>query len=348
MMITQKEVAKAAGVSNSTAGMILSGSGARYSESTRRKVFETAERLGYQKSINAKALRLRRSLLFGVLFSQVNSIHAADFLHGLQEGIAATDFSPLVFFNRTLQDQLASLDRCLNRRVDALLVNCVAGPGDPDFETFVRRVADLKIPVFEVFGSFIPGAPAMNLDMAGSGAAATRHLIDLGHRRIALVTHARFENRVLHGDAGAHADGYRAGMALAGLSPQIVAVDLDYDLLTPVGWCAAGSASLDQLLASPAPPTAVVCYNDLLAYGLNRACRRQGIAVPAAMSIIGNGDMMLSTITGPPLTTMRFDGRQAGLDATRTLLRGIEDGNMTGLAPRLELVLRESTATVGG
>jgi DNA-binding LacI/PurR family transcriptional regulator len=180
--------------------------------------------------------------------------------------------------------------------------------------------------------------------MAGSGSAAVRHLIDLGHRRIALVTHARFDNRVLHADAGSHADGYRAEMALAGLSPQIVPVDLDYDRLTPADWCAAGAASLGQLHASPAPPTAAVCYNDLLAYGLNRACRRQGIAVPAAMSIIGNGDMMLSSITGPPLTTMRFDGSQAGLDATRMLLRGIEEGSMNGLSPRLDLVLRESTA----
>ena len=108
--------------------MILSGQGENYNPATRQLVQETADKLGYQPSINARALRLQRSLLIGVLLNEVNAHFSAQFLLGVQHAIGSTDFSPVVFFTKAEKDQEQCLEHCLNRQVDALVVNCSVGP----------------------------------------------------------------------------------------------------------------------------------------------------------------------------------------------------------------------------
>ncbi|MEO5715169.1 MAG: LacI family DNA-binding transcriptional regulator [Luteolibacter sp.] len=343
MRITRKDIAKAAGVSASTVAMILSGSGGRYSAATRRLVMETAEALGYQKSIVAKALQLRRSLLIGVLFSEVNAAHAPGFLRGVQSAIAGTDYSPLIFFTNSEAEQTACFDHCVERRVDALLVNCTIDAGNSHLEAFAERVRGLKVPVLEIFGSFLSGAPQADIDNASAGATGVAHLVELGHRDIALITHSRYTNPVLHHDACDQAEGYQMAMIAAGLKPVIVTMDFDYEHLSFEGFVKAGVESLAQLVALTPMPTAAICYSDLMAYGLNRACRARGMKVPEEFSILGNGDLLLSAVVNPPLSTMRLDSFQLGLEGARRLLVSIDSAPLESVKVKPELLLRQST-----
>lgn len=341
---TRKSISVAAGVSPSTVGMILSGLGERYSEETRRRVFQAAEDQGYQPSINARALRLKRSLLLGVLLYDVNTHFAASFLQGVQATLSTTDYSPLVFFAKTAAEQSQCLARCHNRQVDGLLVNCVIDPTTATADEFALELAKTGTPTVEVFGRFLPAAPKVNVDNYQSGLRCARHLIDLGHRRIALLTHSRYHLTEAHFDAWEHACGYRDALLAAGLEPMMVARELDFDHVDETTFLQAGFDALEELIGLPQMPTAALCYGDQMAYGLNRACRARGVQVPHQLSICGNSGLNLSALANPPLTTTSPPYFQVGRTAAAKLLQLIdgETPEDTLIAPELEL--RLSTA----
>jgi LacI family transcriptional regulator len=321
---TRKSVAKAANVSVSTAGMILSGQGEHYNAHTRERVLKIAAEMGYQPSINARALRLKRSLLLGVIINGINTHLAAEFLQGMQDAVFDTDYSPLVFFAKSPADQDQCLNRCLDRRVDGLLINCTFGPTDANLGDLTQKLAESGIPVVEVFGHCLPGVPKVNVDNHLSGSLCARHLIEQGHRRIALLSHSRYENQVLHLDAWQQACGYRAALTAAALAPLVIPCDLDFNRIEESAFLNAGFNALETLMALPQPPTAVLCYNDLMAFGFNRACRLRNLKVPGDFSISGNGDNTLSAIVYPPLTTARLPHFKIGSTATVNLLKAIE------------------------
>jgi LacI family transcriptional regulator len=349
LKVTRKDVAIAAGVSTSTVGMILSGLGKNYSLATRRLVEETAEKLGYQPSINARALRLQRSLLIGVMLNEVNAHLSAQFLLGLQDAISATDYSPVVFFTKGAKDQELCLGHCLNRQVDALVVNCSVDSMADGIQAFTERVKELRIPVIEVFGRFLDGIPNVNEDNVESGRLCTSHLLDLGHRRVAMITHGRYDQSVLHFDAWEQFQGYRNALASAGVEPVIVTPEIDFDNVSIGAFIQAGHDALDLLLALPEVPTAVVCYSDTMAYGLNRACREKGIRVPEDLSIAGNYDMLLSSVVNPALTTTLSNHFEVGRQAASHLLDAINGAATTdSVLVASTLLQRESTGPVPG
>ena len=343
MKVSRKDIAAAAKVSVSTVGMILSGQGERYSEDTRKRVLDVAAKLGYQPSINARALRLNRSLLIGVLFSDVNHHAAARFLQGVQEAITNTQYSPLVFFSKSSEDQEVCLQHCLNREVDALVVNCAIDLAKSLPESYFERLSNLQIPVVEVFGHFLSGVPQVNIDNARSGELPTRHLIDLGHRRITFVTHSRYQTSDFHADAWEQACGYRTEMEKAGLEPVFAGLEIDFANPSAETFIQAGKNALAGLLDQPDPPTALVCYNDYFAYGLSRACEIKGIRVPEDVSITGNFNLLLSSIVDPPLTTSRTRFFEIGRQSVDGLLGMIQGTALESMRVEPELVVRKST-----
>lgn len=346
MRVTRKDIAKATGVSLSTVGMILGGSGERYHPDTRRRVQEAAERLGYQTVVSARALRLQRSFLLGVLFSEMNAFHASPFLRGVQQAIKPTDYSPLVFFNRTEADQESSLNHCLARGVDALLVNCVVDETGSRIGGFVERLAGLKIPVMEFFGSQVPGAPRADIDNRHTGKEGVRHLLELGHRRIVHLTHRRYRNRRLHRDACEIAEGYRKAMKDAGLKSRIIAADLDYAHFASEEFVVAGTAGFEKLGSDDDRPTAVACYNDLMALGLVRASKACGLRVPEDLSVIGNNDLMLASVVSPSLSSMRLDAYQIGFDGASGLIGALDGETLANIDICPVVVPRQSTGPV--
>ncbi len=329
--------------------MILSGSGQNYNVKTRERVLKVAADLGYQPSINARAFRLQCSLLLGVLINAVNTHHAAELLRGVQSVIAATDYSPVVLFAASMEDQEQCLGRCIDRRVDGLLINCVVGTAAAELDGVIHQLASQAAPVVEFFGHLLPGVPKVNVDNRQTAQLCTRHLIAQGHRRIALLTHSRYQHQVLHFDAWEQSLGYRDALLAAGLEPVIIAGDLDFNRLHEPGFLESeflrlGVEGLAALLALPQPPTAVLCYDDLIGVGLNRECRLRGLQVPAELSIFGNGGTALSAIVNPPLSTTRPPAFEIGRTAAANLLLAIRGQAAADASIAETLLERQSTA----
>ncbi|HEX7261570.1 MAG TPA: LacI family DNA-binding transcriptional regulator, partial [Luteolibacter sp.] len=233
---------------------------------------------------------------------------------------------------------------CLNRRVDAMIVNCsVDGPEEGRLATFNGRLKQLQIPVVEVYGRFLSGIPNVDVDNATAGRLCTSHLADLGHQRIALITHERYENPIMHRDAWEQFCGYREVLTARGLEPRVIMPEFDFENVSIPAFVQAGHDALDLLLAQAERPTAVVCYSDVMAYGLNRACRERGIRVPEDLSIAGSFDMLLSSVVNPPLTTTRSNHFEIGYRAASSLLRAMEGETVGDQLVAPDFLLRQST-----
>jgi DNA-binding LacI/PurR family transcriptional regulator len=351
MSATRKDVANHAQVSESTAGMILAGRGQRYSVHTREKVLEAAKKLNYRPNPAGRGLRMNRSFLVGVLFNAANTVHAAEFLRGVQGGLITAEVAPVVFSHASQADEAKFLQSCLDRRVDGIIANAAVDVDGKADRARYQAVTDAELPLVEVFGHFLLGVPAVNVDNVSAGRSAVRHLLQLGHRRIAFLVHEGYDlawrsGDDTHFDAGERYRGYEQAMRAANLEPLVVTHCEPRGDHTPEQFVAGGRSSLTALLEHPARPTAVVCYNDFQAIGLVRAARQVKLVLPGPLSVVGFGDSDFSQIIDPPLTTLRLPAFDIGCEAARMVLELLEERGVKDVTVPCEMIPRESTAAV--
>jgi DNA-binding LacI/PurR family transcriptional regulator len=184
-------------------------------------------------------------------------------------------------------------------------------------------------------GEPLHGTPSVGATNYSGAMIATRHLLDLGHTRIALLAGTQSWPF-----ARARLDGFRAAMDRAGVpvAPELVRV-------APL-YVEGGRDAALELLALPEPPTAVLASNDLQAHGVYEAARRRGLHIPRELSVVGFDDLPFTRWAGPPMTTVRQPLERMGATAARMIVE-LADG-MTLAQHRVELstelVVRESTA----
>jgi DNA-binding LacI/PurR family transcriptional regulator len=357
MGVTRKDIAERAGVSASTVGMILGGRGKRYSEETQRKVRKIAEQLDYRVDMAARSLKLNRSFLVGVLLYSCNDVLAMDFLRGSQSALAEQGCSPIVFSHDNVEEEIESLQRCLDRRVDGLIVNVTAAGlvDEPIKSERYQSLLQSDLPVVQVLGRCMPGVPSVIIDNVAAARDATAYLIGLEHRRIALLMHDHYDNATIYGmaphfDAWQRYDaGYHQAMQDAGLEPVVITHRLVDEPEIADQYIRGGLESFESIVHHESRPTAVVCYNDFQAFGLIRAARLRNIIIPDQLSIIGHADHDLSSITTPTVTTLSVPAWQVGRAAAEMVLRKInEDVEAEDVLIRSELRVRGSTTKLQG
>jgi LacI family transcriptional regulator len=344
-----KSVAKKAGVSISTVNQILNGYTDRFAEETCILVQQTAAKIGYKPNLAARALRQKKSFLIGVLFSDINAPLFSDFTRGVMKGLGNLDYSPIVMSGRDTREEAVCLDRCLHRRVDGLIINTTI---DSDGSTNAEYYAELLssgMPMVEVFGSFLQGVPKVNADFYAASQRAVEYLVSQGHRSIALLTHDQYKPtnavcELLHRDAFDQYSGYVKAMHDAGQTPAVYMHTLGSAVPSGENFISIGLNALDELISAENRPTAVICYNDDIAWGVTQACHKRGISVPADLSVVGYGDDRLARISLPLLTTFRRPVIDTAENATRLLIRAIGGDGAEDVILLPELILRESTA----
>lgn len=347
-MARLKDIAKEAGVSIPTVSLILSGKTQEFNPDTCRRVQRVADKLNYRPNIAARSLQQQKSFLIGVLISDVNALSMSTLLRGVFNALGDTDYSPIVLSHTDKAEESRCLHRCLERQVDGLIANvAVDADGMTDTSGYLEAIAN-GVPVAEIFGRFLVGAPSVNVDFRAAGREAARHLIGRGHRSIAMLTHEHYDDartdKTGHSyDAWERYEGYRQELAEARLDPLVVTHPLPSDIDNVQQFLQGGTEALGRILSERATPTGVVCYNDFEAYGLLEACRLHGINVPRDLSIVGYGDFEVTRIANPGITTLRVPAGNVGLEAIATLMAMI-DGNApeSSLLPS-ELVVRKST-----
>ncbi|RFA17853.1 LacI family DNA-binding transcriptional regulator [Subtercola boreus] len=339
-----RDVAKAAGVSVTTVSHVLNSTPySRTSEETRRRVRETASRLGYGPNRMAQGLRTQRSGMIGLLSEEIATTpHAGRIILGAQETARAHDLT-LVIINsgRDANDEnhRADVEALLNRQVDGIL-----------YATMYHRELSLPAnlvgtPAVLIDASDRAGlVPSVVPDEVGGAISAVAALIEAGHEKIG------FLNNIDDVPATrGRLEGYRAVLAAAGLS-------FDPDLVTSsASETASGYISALSLLRHSQPPTALFCYNDRMAMGAYRAAAELGMTVPADLSIVGfDNQELIAANLYPALTTVALPHYEMGAWAVETLvglMAGREEYRLLADQPTVlscPLVVRNSIAPPRG
>jgi DNA-binding LacI/PurR family transcriptional regulator len=306
------DVAKHAGVSQSTVSLVFSGKGrGRVSEATQERVRRSARELGYRPNVAAQALRLGASRAVALLVPDVTNPFFSRVLRGAQRAAAAAGYT------------VALVDTANDRRWEEQSCEALrAGPVDGYllFEVSAPDALGGDHPVV-LMEAEAPGKPSVRFDAEGGAAAAFEHLVDLGHRRIGHLAAAFDAPTFLLREAAR-----RRVLGNAGIDP-----DEQPRALTPIGIDDARDVALALL---DEQPTAVMCDDDIIAAGLYLAARERGIRVPGDLSVVGFDDMDFARVLDPPLTTVALDAEQLGASSF-----GLLEARMAGKRVRRRVVL---------
>jgi len=319
-----------AGVTHSTVSRALRSS-PLVSRDTVERIQRIAREAGYRTSAAARSLVTRRSDTIGVVVTNIADPFVAGVVSGIEETADRHGLSVfLANSNAEPEREVRVARKFEERRVDGIIVTASRVGAQ-----YVPLLSHMQVPIV-LLNNQHPSQFAHSVMIANVQASldATRHLIALGHRRIAYLG-----DRNGYQSDTERFSGYRQGLEEAGLLFEPLLVT--HGDGKPEG----AQAAIANLLAVSRPPTAVVCYNDMSALGAMRQLLDSGLRVPADISVVGFDDLYISQYLNPPLTTVRQPMRQMGRLAMETLLQifaGAESGHDIKVPG--ELIVRQSTA----
>jgi DNA-binding LacI/PurR family transcriptional regulator len=332
-MATMAEVAKHAGVGIGTVSRVLSGS-PKVSDTTRTKVQAAAERLGYSRPRKLAAEQGKGGRLIGVLVPFFDEKSSFQRIRGIVSRLAPHGCE-VVLHNiespAQARAKLVELPRSLI--FDGLIVISLPLVGDEG-----ERLVNARFPTVLVDTSYA-GLPSVCIDDRAGGALATRHLISLGHKRIAFVSEP--PHNAFGFIAGARREeGFRAAMAEAGLP--VLSSLIRYGAYLH----SAARQMATELLSLPDRPTAIVAASDVQAVGCLEAATHLGISVPDELSVVGYDDIDLAGLMG--LSTVRQPLIYSGERGADLVLEAMSMRNRQPNTEmlELELVVRATTAAV--
>ena len=330
-MISLADVARRAGVSKATASKALNGR-SDVSAETRSRVAEAAADLGYSPTI-----KLPPNL--GPHIWAATSTLANPYSAALLDGMLAEaqSLGAMIIMGLWSQDKPTDTPPAgspgwmrmgLDRGAEGFILATTAVSREH------HRVADkggVPLVLIDPVGPAPRTALCVSATNWRGGVQATEHLIELGHRRIASVGIPE------HSMPGTERlAGYRSALEAAG-------IDLDPTLVVPGRFRFDDGLAAGHLFDSPAPPTAIVAANDMVACGLLEAARMRNMSVPGDLSVVGFDDTAMASVTAPPLTTIHQPLNQMGRLAVRMCVDPARDGAM--VASQVQLT---TTLTVRG
>jgi DNA-binding LacI/PurR family transcriptional regulator len=343
--VTLLDIARASGFSVSTVSIVLSEAplSKNVAVATRAHIRSIAKKLGYHPDAYARSLRRRSTRTIGILAFDLSDPFCVPIMRGIQEGLHAADYLPLVMDAQTERRLFDSyLNLILERRAEAVIVIASWVFEETNLLGDVRKN---NVPILIVGRDLLERAVSSILvDNEAGGALAMRHLIDLGHRRIAVI---RGPQEMCDSEPrwiGIQRVAQEAGLQL---DPKLV-----FELpgqADPASGFKGGMQCARQMLESRRPFSAVLAFDDLTALGVVRGLSEAGLRVPADCSVMGFDDVLPAEVATPAITTIRQPLREMGLEAARRVLEAIQPGAGRNTRARLhkttpELVVRMSTA----
>ena len=335
-MITIKDVAKIAGVSHSTVSRALSGH-TSISEETTDRIKKIASDLGYVPSAVARGLKTKRSQALGVIVNRIDDPFFSEILQGIEDVLQEAGYSLFVAAsNRDPNREKSIVQSMRERQVDGVIV-CTTQFGDEHRSQLER----FGFPIVAIGN--LEGADYKWLvyhdDFYGT-VQITKYLIELGHRKIAYLGNSRAE-RTTQG----RLNSYMQEMKAANLT-----IPDDYIYHCPNGRPEGGEIGAKHCVDLVDPPTAIICFNDMMAIGVLKALRETGMHVPRDCSVVGFDDIPIAAYTYPSLTTLEQPKYQLGYEAAKMMYKVLhaqsEISSAQGQTLMLhgELIVRETTA----
>lgn len=332
--ITLSDVAHQAGVSAITVSRALREP-EKVSPPLREAILKVVEEMGYVPDLAARALASKNSGLVGVMSPGLTSHAFLALIRGIEDRVRSSDLRIQYASAETdTEDQLRQLRFFLSQNPAGLIH--VGQIGDPAIDDLLRHAPCPVVEIMDV--SREPSDMAIGIDHRQAAETATRHLLEKGYRRIAMLGGAwdfRARRRL---------EGFQAVLEEAGLyDPALV---LSIDGSTSVGL---GCHLLDRLKSEAPDAEAAFCHNDDIALGVLFECQRRGLAVPQDFGICGFNDLDYAGFAFPAITSVRVPRYEIGYRAVDMIIRAA--GSDTSPTKRVDLgyqlVQRGSTARTG-
>lgn len=328
--VTIADVAAEAGVSIATVSKVIND---RYgvAPDTLSKVKAVIDRLGYESSLVARSLRSRRTNVIGILVSDIEPF-SAELLKGAAAAIRQHDYELIVYSGSGHVKQRSGWERRNVSRLGGTLSDGII------LVTPTVEVVNDTVPIVAVDPHAGPSRlPSVHSDNLAGAITATKHLIELGHRRIGFLA-----GRPDLESARQREQGYRDALAAAGIAfdPELIRVG-EYELET-------SEEPARQLLTLDHRPTAIFAANDLSAIQTMQVARSLGLSIPRDVSVIGFDNIPESALTETPLTTIDQSIQEMGRQAVELLIDLIEDNAQDPRQITLptRLVVRQSCGPV--
>lgn len=300
---------------------------------TLKRIQEAVQALGYVAHGAARALATRRTHTIGAVIPTLDNAIFANTTHALQKALDEAGYTLLLASHEFDPDNELRVTRALMARgVDGLVL--VGATHHPEL---FRMIEAHGVPYVLSWALDKAGRhPCVGFDNRAAATRLVKYLLELGHRRFAMISGITVNNeRALE-----RRDAVRDALAARGIAlPAARVVEKPFTLT-------AGREGLAELLdAAETPPTAVICGNDVLAIGAVAECHARGLRVPQDVSVTGFDDMEIAAVITPSLTTVRFPTAELGTLAAQHLLARLAGKPVPQRRElAVELVVRESTA----
>ncbi len=326
--VTILDIARETGLSKSTVSRALNTPG-QVSAEALQKVQSKSRMLNYIPDSHARSLVTQRPFAFAAVVPTIDNAIFAALMHGFQTAMANQGFHVLVAANNySIKEEFEQLRTLAQLNIGGVVL--VGSSRDPEAYRFLES---RRIP-YVITSSYSGSVPSIGWDNEAEAHRLADHLLDLGHRRLAVIGGISVDND----RAAARIAGYHAAMRARGVEPDAaLTLECRYDIPS-------SRLAMRRLLDQPQRPTAVVCGNDVQAFGAILECQAQGVRIPQDISVTGFDDLEMAAHFQPALTTMRSPATQMGRRAADMLLAFNEGLPMpTSTRLDLELILRRTT-----
>lgn len=329
------DIAQKAGVAPSTVSRALQDH-PRIGAETRARIQALAKEMGYVPSAVARGLKTNRSCVLGVIVHRVEDPFLTEVLHGIEDTLHATGYSLFLAASHHDPEREKEVMQAMSeRRVDGIIISS----SHINLKS-LRQLDHYGIPsvLINNHAMWEPDTYCVYHDEVYAMNQLLQHVIDLGHERIAYLSYS-------HGGRTDHKrqQGYEESLRQAGLIlPAEYVSSCENEI--PEG----GAQGMRKLLDLKEIPTAVVCYNDMMAIGAIQAIHKAGLRVPDDISVTGFDDINLAKYITPPLTTFHQPRYELGQHAAAMMLHALSE-ETTSAQPQIsilrgELIIRQSTA----
>jgi DNA-binding LacI/PurR family transcriptional regulator len=340
--VTLADIAAQAAVTPMTVSRVINGTGYVHVE-TRERVLKVAREMNYRRNGLARGLKRQCTETVGMVIGDIANPFAAELSRGVREVLEQHGYSLFICVSEhSAKEDVQAFDSLADHRADGIIVATRASKSGNER---LGELIDSGLPVSLIGRDFRHAhADLVMADNLKGGYEATRHLIDLGHKRIGFIGVSLTEGLRLRrfqgylealNEHGLRVDDHLivGGRKIADQMPGYSTEEMGYD-------------GMIKLLQLKRRPTAIIARNDYTAMGALNAIKRAGLRIPEDIAVVGYDDIPLASHTSPTLTTVRQPTREQGRMAAEFLLRRIEGDRDQPRAEKTfdcELVIREST-----
>ncbi len=333
MSITLEEIAKAAGVSVSTASRALHNTSYAMNDATRQRIIELAQDMGYSPNLAARGLRGKTTNVIGIVVENVSDPFSSQIVRGIIDQLKSTGYTSIIV--NTDYDPLAekqAVVTLVSNRTDGIIFVHASVHSDQSLLDIANNQPFVSIARIQP-----PGENTIGLDDYYGAQLAVNHLLKLGRKRIAFISGPEF-----WWSSRERLAGY-----LDALKTQNLHASPDY--IKQGDWeTESGRLAAEELLGLDERPDAIFAANDLMAQGAIYAIQDAGLNVPGDIAVVGHDDREFAQVVRPALSTVRLPCYEMGQAAAQMIRRRLESERpVPAVLVRGELIVRDSCGGVG-